>query len=91
MFPAPKGEGVVSVFEDVVVAVGVGEPRLERDVDTEWLGDAVYEGELDEDLDIMPLALTEGHTEAVLEWVPDADPEPLMPRVSARAKIRNKQ
>ncbi len=80
MFPAPNGDGVMSVLEDVVVAVGVGEPRLELDVDTERLGDAVYDGEPDEDLDIVPLALTEEHAVVVLDTlldrVTDAEPEP---------------
>ena len=57
----------MSVLEDVVVSVGVGEPRLELDVDTERLGDAVYEGEPDEDLEIVPLALTEEHADDVLD------------------------
>jgi hypothetical protein len=80
MFPAPKGEGVMSVLEDVVVAVAVGDRLPELDVDLERLGDAVYEGEPDEDLEIVPLALTDVHADDVLDAridrVPDADPEP---------------
>ena len=93
MFPAPKGEGVMSVLDDVIVAVGVGERRLELDVDMdmECLGDAVYEGEPDEDPDNTPLELAEGHAAVapLLDCVPDAEPEPTMPRVNTNAnKIR---
>jgi len=89
MFPAPKGEGV----SIIAVAVGVvGEPQLELEVDMECFGDAVYEGEPDEDRDNAPLELAEGNAavaSALLDCVPEAEPEPTMPRVNTKAnKIR---